>query len=82
MARKLPPSSKLRGRTHINDVFKPSPTSPNVPVSARAETTRSVTAGGGSHRGDRRDTSRAYTNNTRHPSRGGNPRPDVKTRKK
>lgn len=74
-------SKKARGRTHIRKAIQPSPTSPNLPISLRVEATRPVNAGGGKHRGDRRDTSRTYSGNVRHSSRGGNPRPDVKTRK-
>ena len=48
----------------------------------RIDTTRSTSSGGGKNRGDRRDTSRLYTNNQRHSARGNNPRPDVKTRKR
>ena len=35
---------------------------------------------GGKNRGNRRDTSPTYTNNTKHASRGNTPRRDVKTR--
>ena len=35
---------------------------------------------GGKNRGDRRDMSQTYTNNTKHASRGNTPRRDVKTR--
>ena len=48
----------------------------------RTDTNRPTGSGGGKTRGDRRDTSKTYTNNQRHPSRGSNPRPDVKTRKR
>ena len=80
---------KTRGRTSISgtvassDMAKgnkgPRPTKPNVPEILRAEASRPVSAGV-KHRGDRRDTSKAYTGNTRHPARGNNPRIDVKTR--
>ena len=75
---------KTRGRTSISGngragVTGPQPTKPNVPEVLRAEVNRSQTAGV-THRGDRRDMSKAYTGNTRHPSRGSNPRVDVKTR--
>jgi len=43
----------------------------------RAETNRPVLAGVGRHRGDRRDTNRYYTNNTKHSARGNTPRRDV-----
>ena len=80
---------KTRGRTAISGnnggSFQtrgdrgPRATKPNVPEVLRAETSRPVTSGV-KHRGDRRDTSPAYTGNARHPSRGSNPRIDVKTR--
>jgi hypothetical protein len=80
---------KTRGRTaisgHVGDSYMgkgdagPRPTRPNVPEVVRAEANRPVSSGG-KHRGDRRDTSKSYTGNARHPSRGNNPRIDVKTR--
>ena len=81
---------KNRGRTSISGNVKssamaqdegPRRTKPNVPELLRAEANRPVTAGV-KHRGDRRDTSKAYTGNARHPARGSNPRIDVKTRKR
>ena len=48
----------------------------------KVDATRPVEAGGTKHRGDRRDMSKAYTNNAKHASRGSNPRPDVSTRKR
>lgn len=80
---------KSRGRTSISGNLPvaemgkgqigPRKTKPNVPEVLRAEVNRAVSAGV-KHRGDRRDMSKAYTGNTRHPSRGSNPRIDVKTR--
>jgi hypothetical protein len=80
---------KSRGRTSISgnprvaEMAKgeigPRATKPNVPEVMRAEANRPVSAGV-KHRGDRRDMSKAYTGNTRHPARGNNPRIDVKTR--
>lgn len=80
---------KTRGRTSITGSVGmtsmkrgdagPRATKPNVPEILRAEASRPQTAGV-KHRGDRRDTSKTYTGNTRHPSRGSNPRVDVKTR--
>ncbi|HSU68772.1 MAG TPA: hypothetical protein VLJ39_17965 [Tepidisphaeraceae bacterium] len=80
---------KTRGRTSISGKVGsrdmalgdkgPRGTKPNVPEVLRAEANRPVKAGV-KHRGDRRDTSKAYTNNTRHPARGNDPRIDVKTR--
>ena len=71
---------KSRGRTNIGQPGTQSPTRPNTPVSMRAAANRPVSAGGTKHRGDRRDTSRLYTNNSKHSARGNNPRADVKTR--
>ena len=73
---------KARGRTNIAQPGTQSPTRPNVPQNIRTEASRPISSGGGKHRGDRRDTSRLYTNNAKHPSRGNNARPDVKTRKR
>ena len=80
---------KTRGRTSISGNVSPSAmgkglegpraSKPNVPEILRAEVNRSVNAGV-KHRGDRRDMSKAYTNNTKHSARGNNPRPDVSTR--
>ena len=71
---------KSRGRTNIGQPAGPTPTRPNTPVSLRADANRPVSPGGTKHRGDRRDTSRLYTNNAKHSARGSNARPDVKTR--
>lgn len=71
---------KSRGRTNIGQAAGPSPTRPNVPSTLRAEANRPVKPGGTKHRGDRRDTSKLYTNNAKHSARGNNARPDVKTR--
>ena len=70
---------KARGRTNIGEVAGKRSTRPNVPQTLRAEASRPQ-GPGTKHRGDRRDTSRLYTNNAKHPARGNNPRPDVKTR--
>lgn len=80
---------KSRGRTSISgnvgasDMAKgdkgPRASKPNVPEVLRAEANRPVSAGV-KHRGDRRDTSKTYTTNTKHAARGNNPRADVKTR--
>lgn len=58
----------------------PNATKPNVPQELETEVNRPIGNGGGKHRGDRRDMSKTYTNNTRHASAGSTPRPDVKTR--
>ena len=73
---------KARGRTTISDVPAQSPTRPNVPQVVRREANRPVNAGGGKHRGDRRDMSKLYTNNAKHKARGNNERPAVSTRKR
>ena len=75
---------KHRGRTSISNKFEKSPTKPDVPISRRTQSARPITANGnmGKHRGDRRDMSKTYTNNAVHRSRGSDPRPDVKTRKR
>jgi hypothetical protein len=73
---------KTRGHTSITGVNPVNPTNPHVPQEARREATRPVSSGSGKHRGDRRDTSRLYTGNDRHSSRGNTPRADVKTRKR
>lgn len=74
---------KARGRTSISGKLagesSRGSTKPNVPEILRVETTRPQTAGV-KHRGDRRDTSKTYTGNTRHPARGNTPRIDTKTR--
>ena len=71
---------KARGRTNIGLTDGKRASRPNVPTALRTEANRPVNSGGTVHRGDRRDTSRLYTNNAKHPSRGNDPRPDVKTR--
>ena len=79
---------KARGRTAKTvepvpgEDMGPRATRPNVPQEVRREANRPQTPGGGRHRGDRRDTSRLYTNNTKHTARGNTPRADVKTRKR
>ena len=76
-------NKKVRGRTSITGTATdtPSPTRPNVPQTMRAEANRAGPGKhGNKHRGDRRDMSKLYTNNAKHPARGNNPRPDVKTR--
>jgi hypothetical protein len=81
--------SKSRGRTSITESIVgrgpgkdmgPNPKKPNVPEEMRAEANRPVTAGGGKHRGDRRDMSKTYSGNQKHAARGNTPRADVKTR--
>jgi hypothetical protein len=74
---------KQRGRTNI--AVTPglvNPAAPRLPVEERNEATRPVSSGAGKHRGDRRDMSKTYSGTSRHASRGSNPRPDVKTRKR
>ena len=76
---------KARGRTTITGMggdLGPNKTNPMTPQEVRREATRPVNAGGGKHRGDRRDMNKLYTNNAKHSARGNNPRPDVSTRKR
>ena len=79
---------KARGRTantvlgETGEDMGPRETRPNVPQEVRAEANRPQSPGAGKHRDDRRDTSRLYTNNTKHKARGNTPRADVKTRKR
>lgn len=78
-----PPGAKARGRTAKTTAPDgPNPTEGHVQQELKTETNRPVSSGGGKLRGDRRDMSRLYTNNTKHASRGNDPRPDVKTRKR
>jgi hypothetical protein len=53
---------------------------PHVAEIARTEASRPVSSGTGKQRGDRRDMSPTYTNNSKHAARGNTPRKDVKTR--
>jgi hypothetical protein len=77
------PSGKNRGRTaKTTSPDGPNPTEGHVTQERLTEVNRAIGNGGGKQRGDRRDTSRLYTNNTKHASRGSNPRADVKTRKR
>ena len=73
---------KQKGRTNASNPLAPSPSKPNVPQVLRTEANRPVTANGNmnKHRGDRRDTSKTYTGNRPHSSRGNNARRDVSTR--
>ena len=71
---------KLVGRSGATQTDGPSPTRPNTPQEARTDTNRSVKAGSGKHRGDRRDMSKLYTGNDKHAARGNTPRKDVSTR--
>ena len=73
---------KHKGRTQITHIPAPSPTRSHFPQELRAATNKPVTAKGNGnvHRGDRRDTSPAYSGNTRHRAHAGSPRRDVSTR--
>jgi len=71
---------KQRGRTNITPGLV-NPASPRLPIEERNTASRPISAGP-SHRGDRRDMSKTYSDTSRHASRGSNPRPDVKTRKR
>jgi hypothetical protein len=82
-----PPTAHARGRTaktNHPDTSTPVPTEGRVAQERITEAARPMGAGGGGskRRGDRRDTSRLYTNNTKHSARGNTPRADVKTRKR
>ena len=77
------PGSKTGGRTSkATAPDGPNPTEGHVQQERITEVNRPIGNGGGKLRGDRRDTSRLYTNNTKHAARGNNPRADVKTRKR
>ncbi len=71
-----------RGRTNIPAIRPDAPTVGKPPTGVRQTTTRAVSAGGSVPRGDRRDTSKTYSGTRSHASRGSDPRPDVKTRKR
>ena len=73
---------KQRGRTSITKLAGAASTHPMNEVTALTEVNRAVTASGNmnKHRGDRRDMSKTYTNNSKHAARGSNPRKDVSTR--
>lgn len=81
-----PLTAHARGRTTKTtrpDSSTPNPTEGKVEQERMTEANRAMGAGGGGkRRGDRRDTSRLYTNNAKHAARGNNPRADVKTRKR
>jgi hypothetical protein len=81
-----PRAATGRGRTAKTtnpDQTTPTPTEGKVEQERITEANRAMGAGGGGkRRGDRRDTSRLYTNNTKHAARGNNPRADVKTRRR
>ena len=71
---------KQRGRTQITPGLV-NPAAPRLPIEETL-VSRPISSGGGKHRGDRRDMSKTYSGTSRHASRGSNPRPDVKTRKR
>jgi len=74
---------KQRGRTNIDNVpGLVNPAAPRLPIEERNSASRPTSSGGGKHRGDRRDMSKTYSGTSRHASRGSDPRPDVKTRKR
>ena len=81
-----PRATTGRGRTAKTtnpDQLSPTPTEGKVEQESRTEAARAMGAGGGGkRRGDRRDMSPTYTNNTKHSARGNNPRADVKTRRR
>lgn len=64
---------KSPGRTPgLAHLFAPHPTHPNLQDTLRANANRSINAGV-AHRGDRRDTSRPYTNNQKHQANFSDP---------
>jgi hypothetical protein len=63
-------SSKTRGRTNIH--AKEMTSRPNLPNAKRA-TTSKPQGPGSSHRGDRRDTNRVFTNNDQRQPNFSNP---------
>ena len=73
------PRKATRGRSSITRVDLKNPTKRPAPERV-AQVNRSVNAG--DHRGDRRDMSKTYTNNSKHAAHGGSPRKDVSTRKR
>ena len=76
-------SKGARGRSQIDRKGQGiSPTRANTLNEIKTEVSRPQEAGGTKHRGDRRDMSKTYTNNTKHRSRGNTARPDVSTRKR
>ena len=82
-----PRATTGRGRiakTTNPDQNSPTPTEGKVEQERITEAARAMGAGGGGgkRRGDRRDMSRLYTNNTKHSARGNTPRADVKTRRR
>jgi hypothetical protein len=83
------PRKAARGRTA--QTLKTTVDSPLIANKAvvtrekRTEASRPMgksSTGGGKNRGDRRDMSKTYSGSARHASRGSDPRPDVKTRKR
>src|SRR5688572_13190199 len=74
--------TSITGTSRPGGAVGPQASKPNVPQVVRREANRPVKAGGGKHRGDRRDMNPVYTTNQRHSSRGNNVRTDVSTRKR
>ena len=71
MARNPTGKTKDRGRTHIH--ADNMTTRPNLPVSTRQGANHPQGPGAGSHRGDRRDMSRVFTNNDQRQPNFSNP---------
>jgi hypothetical protein len=69
-----PGGTKNRGRSKIRGNDATIGNKGAVQLEKRTEASRPITAGGGKNRGDRRDTSKAFTNNTRVKRSGTNPR--------
>jgi hypothetical protein len=78
--------SKTRGRTSITRALEGDATATSIKSGRytanerKTQQTRGMDTG--SHRGDRRDTSKTYTGSAKHAARGNTPRKDVKTRKR
>jgi len=64
-------STKNRGRTNIS--AKEMTSRPNLPNAMRAAASKPQGPGSTSHRGDRRDTNRVFTNNDQHQPNFSNP---------
>jgi hypothetical protein len=66
-------TNNARGRTARTVPSAVAPTKGRAPLEQRTGANRPVGAGAGKHRGDRRDTSRPFTNNNRRQPNHGDP---------
>lgn len=71
---KKPGGTKSRGRSKITGNDTAIGNKAAVKLEKRTETNRPVKAGGGKNRGDRRDMSKPYTNNTKTRANHANPK--------